>query len=503
MSILLVRSPHSFSIFNRSMIQADTLPLSDILNSELIVGVFEEEKIQFGIADEDVYTPAITLWAMISQCLSSETARSCKAASGRVVSLWAQIANRVVAQNAGNYCRAKGKIPISAIRKITRRLAANVELTSIAFDDVSLPLDAGQSEERLSPPVIAAIRTQPTCGRLILADGFTVDGPDTPANQAKYPQNPAQAKGLGFPILRCVVLISLVTGMLCDLAFASYSGKQTGETALLRQIKGSLRPGDTLVADSYYCTYWLIAMCTAMGVNVVMKNHHKREDHPLGAKRLNEHERLVTWLRPLRPDWMSKHEYRNVPLEIVIRLSDVEVNKAESRSKTFTLATTMLDVELCPREWLGSIYEGRWFVEPDIESVKCTMGIEHLRGQSPDAMERELWTGMLTYNLVRLKMLQSGYAGNREIRSMSFTETYQVLSTNWLLCACVGVSDAMAAASQAQGVCAIVGNRPGRAEPRENKRRPKTLKLMTVPRAVFKATLKAAIAALAALTKIP
>jgi putative transposase len=100
------------------MIQADTLPLSDILNSELIVGVFEEEKIQFGIADEDVYTPAITLWAMISQCLSSETARSCKAASGRVVSLWAQIANRVVAQNAGNYCRAKGKIPISAIRKI-------------------------------------------------------------------------------------------------------------------------------------------------------------------------------------------------------------------------------------------------------------------------------------------------------------------------------------------------------------------------------------------------
>ncbi len=40
----------------------------------------------------------------------------------------------------------------------------------------------------------------------------------------------------------------------------------------------------------------------------------------------------------------------------------------------------------------------------------------------------------------------------------------------------------MVAASQRQGVCAVVGQRPNRLEPRENKRRPKTIKLMTVPR---------------------
>lgn len=117
------------------------------------------------------------------------------------------------------------------------------------------------------------------------------------------------------------------------------------------------------------------------------------------------------------------------------------------------------------------------------------MGLEHLRGRSPESMERELWTGMLTYNLVRLKMLQSGYATRREIRSMSFTETYQLLSTNWLLCGCIGVKNSMAVASQQQGTCAIIGNRPGRSEPRENKRRPKVLRLMTVPRKVFHAVL--------------
>ena len=135
-------------------------------------------------------------------------------------------------------------------------------------------------------------------------------------------------------------------------------------------------------------------------------------------------------------------------------------------------------------------------MEPDIESIKCTLGLEHLRGQSPESLHRELWTGVLTYNLVRLKMLQSGYAAGREIRSLSFTETHQMLATNWLLCACVGVTEAMAVSAQRQGVCAVVGQRPGRVEPRENKRRPKVLKLMTVAKKIFHATV-------AALAKIP
>jgi len=151
---------------------------------------------------------------------------------------------------------------------------------------------------------------------------------------------------------------------------------------------------------------------------------------------------------------------------------------------------------LFPGAWLGSMYEGRWIVEPDFGSIKCTLGLEHLRGQSPESLHRELWIGVLTYNLMRLKMLQSGYAADREIRSMSFTETHQLLATNWLLCAFVGVSEAMAVSAQQQGTCAVIGQRPDRVEPRENKRRPKVLKLMTVARRMFHA-------ALAAITKIP
>ncbi|NLY02732.1 MAG: transposase, partial [Rhodopirellula sp.] len=51
------------------------------------------------------------------------------------------------------------------------------------------------------------------------------------------------------------------TGLLLDAEVGPYCGKQTGETALLWKLLDALRPGDILVADCYYCTYWLLAEC--------------------------------------------------------------------------------------------------------------------------------------------------------------------------------------------------------------------------------------------------
>jgi len=86
---------------------------------------FQQDKVVFGIVDEDVFTSAITLWAMVSQFLFKQEGRSCKAAVGRVVSLIAQIAGCVVAQNAGNYCRAKAKIPIATIVDVKKRVSTH------------------------------------------------------------------------------------------------------------------------------------------------------------------------------------------------------------------------------------------------------------------------------------------------------------------------------------------------------------------------------------------
>ena len=124
------------------------------------------------------------------------------------------------------------------------------------------------------------------------------------------------------------------------------------------------------------------------------------DDYPLGAQRITDCDRCVTLLRPARPEWIGKREYNCIYKQVENRLTDVKINQLGSRAEDFTIASTMLDCKRYPGEWLGSLYEGRWLREPDIESIKCTMNLQHLPAQSPAGKERELWTGLLTYNLV-------------------------------------------------------------------------------------------------------
>ena len=274
----------------------------------------------------------------------------------------------------------------------------------------------------------------------------------------------------------------MVTGLLVDLAFGPYSGKQTGETALLRKMLSGLQPGDTLVADCFYCSYWLIAACQTKGVNIVMKNHDKRDDDPMGAERINKNERLVVWLKPQQPDWMSDEEYHELPDRIQLRLVDVLIAQAGFRSKKFTVTTTIMNRQLYDRQWITLVYRSRWLVELDIRSIKCTLGLDILRSKTRKLLKVELWTGLLAYNLLRMKMLQSCAIDGRMPRTMSFTTALQTLGSTWLLSGVNGVTVQLAALGQQATGGTSVGQRPDRIEPRANKRRPKLLALLTKPR---------------------
>ena len=473
------RNAASFQVFSDAMLQDDSLPLSELIDAEVFQEACDRFEVNFGCEEDAVYTPALVLWALVSQALFKEEQRSCSAAVTRIAMWWASQGRVVDDTNSGAYCRARKKIPDELVAYLVRTIAERAEQSS----DLGEPLQEDQAEAMLTPAAIAQVRTQPVAGRILKVDGFTVDAADTEANQEEYPQNPSQEEGLGFPILRCVSLISLATGMLVDLAIAPYCGKQTGETALLRKMMATLRPGDILIADCYYCTYWLLAMCKAKGVEVVMKNHHKRDDHPENAQRICKGQRQVVWRKPQRPTWMSEEEYALLPAEMAIRLVDVTVNEPGFRGEGFTVATTLLNHRVYSEQWIGSAYRSRWWVELHIRSIKCSLGMEILRAKTPPMVRTELWSCLLAYNLTRLKMMQSGIDGSRDVRSMSFTRCLVLLGNSWLLAGARGANAAMIQIGQNQPLDEVVGHREGRSEPRENKRRPKVLKLMTIPRA--------------------
>lgn len=473
----------SFQIIKDAMLQSDALPLCEVVDDDQWQAAFDRHDIDFGRDDDSIYTPAITLWGLISQVFFKAENRSCKAAVARIASLWAMLGKVVCKTNTGAYCRARLKIPFEVVRDIARQLALSTE---DAFDQQ----DADQSEGEFHP-VVAKVQSQPMTGRVLLVDGFTVTAADTPENQEEFPQNPSQKEGLGFPIIRGVSLISMVTGLLFEVMLGPYAGKQSGETALLWQMLDQLQQGDTLVGDCFYCSYWLIAACQNKGVHIVMKNHDKRDDDPLGARRIDRHQRVTVWLRPKRPDWMSEQEYDELPEQIEIRLVDVIIEQAGFRSKKYTIATTMVDTKVYSRDWITSVYRSRWLVELDIRSIKCSLDMDIIRAKTPAMIRTEIWSCLLAYNLIRMKMLQSCAVSGRMPRTLSFTTTLQLLAANWVLASVMLTAELVQLGLETSS-SETVGDRLDRVEPRANKRRPKLLALLKKPRQLAKLELMAA-----------
>jgi hypothetical protein len=104
-----------------------------------------------------------------------------------------------------------------------------------------------------------------------LFDGTTVTMPDTPANQAAYPQVYNQGPGLGFPIARVGAITSLPCGAVVSLGLCRYAGQGEGEVSRLRRLWDVLLPGDVLLADRLTANRANIQMLRGRGAELVSR----------------------------------------------------------------------------------------------------------------------------------------------------------------------------------------------------------------------------------------
>jgi hypothetical protein len=443
-----------------SFLQQEGLPFSSVLSEERIEQVFDEADASFAQDEENpVYTPAVTLWAFLSQVLFKVEQRSCLAAVSRVMTFLAAIGCKACSKNTGAYCRARAKIPTAVIRQLTTESAASAEK--------SLP------EEFL------------WLGRhVMLVDGFTFSMPDTVQNQKEYPQPSAQKPGIGFPLARCVIRLSLATGMALDLEIGPYSGKETGEMALLRKLLARLQFGDILLADRYYCSYFMIALLKELGVDFVVRLHQHRTADFRRGDRLGPEDHLVTWPRPSQPKWMDDETYARMPKVIHVREVRVQVNQSGFRVKSFVVVTTLIDAEKYTADDIRELFRERWLVELDIRALKCTLGIDVVRCQTPEMVRKEIWCALLAYNLIRQTMLQAAREAGLSPRDLSFTHALQTIAAAWAVMALLSPArqEALVAAALKGLRQPLVGRRPDRIEPRAIKRRPKPHYRLMKPR---------------------
>jgi hypothetical protein len=378
------------------------------------------------------------------------------------------LGKRPCSDDSGAYCRARAKLPAPILRRLTVQVADGCEQ--------HVP------DEWLWK------------GRHVhLVDGSTISMPDTPANQAEYPQPTTQEPGLGFPMARLVVLLSLATAMVKDLAIGPYAGKETGETALLRELLERFKSGDILLADRYFCSYFMIALLLERGVDMVTRLHQARTADFRRGTRLGSGDHLVEWQRPAKPEWMDQETYDRMPASIRVREVEVQVHQPGFRVDTFVVVTTLTDADQYSRDDLAELYHQRWLAELDIRTIKCTLGLDVLRCRSPEMVRRELWTGLLAYNLIRQTMLQAALQAGRSPRQLSFTAALQKIAASWTTILVCQDATVLLLIEIHLGDLAThrVGDRPDRVEPRAKKRRPKPHRLLTQPRQQARAALLA------------
>jgi putative transposase len=459
-----------FRLILSSFAQQDGLPFAEVLPEATIAQAFAEADADFAQNEDAIYTPALTLWAFLSQVLCSGALRSCRQAVARVIVLLVTSGQEPCSDNTGAYCRARAKLPVAVLRRLTSAVAQGCE-------------------QRLPPTWLWKGR------HVQLVDGTTVSMPDTEDNQAAYPQAATQQPGLGFPIARLVVLLSLATAMVQGMALGPYSGKETGETALLRELWEYLQAGDVLLADRYYCSYFMIALLLERHLDVVVRLHQRRSSDFRRGRRLGPGDHVVKWLKPERPEWMDEATYARMPATLQVREVQVRVQQPGFRTESLVVVTTLTDAQQYRQEDVAELYHRRWLVELDIRAIKVTLGMDVLRCQWAEMVRREIWTCLLAYNLIRQAMLEAALRAGCSPRQLSFTAALQKIVAAWAVLS--NCSSALAAALIDTMLADIgqnrVGERPDRVEPRAVKRRPKKHKLLTEPRAAARAKLLAGV----------
>jgi hypothetical protein len=418
------------------------LPFAGVLTEASIRDALDEHEVKYR---DRVFGPSTTIWGFLSQVLSDD--HSCRDAVSRIIAHRAANGLETCSPNTASYCNARGRIPVGVLSTLARRTARE--------------LQAGAAESwRWN-------------GRSVfIADGSHLSMPDTPENRASYPQPVVQQPGIGFPLARVTVLLSLATGACHDLAIAPYAGKGTGETTLLRQMYESLSPGDVVLADALFDNYFLACEFRDGGIELVVRVQAERvgsrtvESRPDGD--------VILWQRPNKPRGMTGEQYRHYPKTLLMRQVSVDARDRDNRAERFKVATTMLDESIDGGQF-GDLYERRWSGEVDIGSIKTTMQMDVLRCKTPEMVHKEIWAHLLAYNLLRTVMAVAAAEVGIEPRQVSFKGAKQAVTAFAPKIEAARPADRPALIDALLAVIAYhrVGDRPGRWEPRARKRRPK------------------------------
>lgn len=316
------------------------------------------------------------------------------------------------------YCIAKQRLPVEAVCELSRRVCQAAERQR-----------PGSAEDRWKGH------------RTWHVDGSSFSMPDTPELQSHFGQPAHQKPGCGFPVAHLLCLFAAATGLLKQVIV---SRLRTSDAATVPQVHAALGRGDVVIADRAFGSYFHLALLWLRGVLGVFpvqyqrivsfrrnrrfsrpNRKHRRAGQPTSRwlKSLGRLDQLVMYFKPpRRPAWMSLQQYQAMPESLVVREIRRTLIRRGFRPRNLTITTTLLDPQLYPAHEVLGLLEQRWQIETNLRHLKTTMGLQTLRCQCVQGVQRELWAFVLIYNLVRVIMLEAAADQGVDPARISFAD---------------------------------------------------------------------------------
>lgn len=344
-----------------------------------------------------LYTRWLTFWSMLWQGFNPK-------ASGREVVRQIQALFELhdgpsISEEDGAYCRAKARLPVPEFAKALSATAQHADQAA---------------------PALTLLQ-----GRQIkLTDGSTLTVADTPKNRAAYPA--LQSPEPNFPMMRIVVLFSLVSGAILSVASGNL---HAAELPLLSQLFGQLLTGDILLADRGFGNFILLALLQQLNREIDFIGRSARNvDGRRRLKRLSKNDWLVLWKRSPNPSlWLPLDRWLALPKELTVRIVRGSHFCKGFRVRQITLVTTLLDPQLYPAEQILQAYLRRWRLEMCLDDLKTTLQMEMLRSRSPEMLQREVYAHLIAHNLIRYTMAQAASEHAIPLEHISFKGTLDAL----------------------------------------------------------------------------
>ena len=272
----------------KQFLQDDDLPFGDVLAEATRSRAIATMS---GTWDDRIYTPLDTLWVFLGQVLSAD--QSCRAAVARLIAHRVARGQHACSAETGAYCQARKRLPEAFFAEAARQTGRSLE-------------------SQVAPQWLWKNR------RVYVYDGSTVQMPDTPENQAEYPQNVTQKPGIGFPIARLAAIFSLSCGAILELGICRYAGKGQSELGLLRCMMKFFQHGDVMLGDRLMCAWTEMVMLQLHGVDCVCRfTSHRRCDFRRG-KRLGTNDHIVVWPKPQKPRTVDRETYATLPDSLIV-----------------------------------------------------------------------------------------------------------------------------------------------------------------------------------------